>query len=285
MFIISVLGFMSHSRFKKVLINIRESNNSRSITHRIRYFQELNLILAIVLLDSSLSFIILSADGLTGRKYLNAHKFTADFMICNINITTLIVWFIVVLIFHPKPLENGTGPSMQQSPHNFLSAPKPLDGFSGTSVPVALTTQPSQSSSDYLYCTESMITVPVEYTENDNNTNMTYNINRVPQSGQSQNPPNTDGDELLSPSSTRSTATFVSHQLSGCRNSKEINIFSSPPHVSVNLINDQTRQEEMDWNESQITVITSDNKDNSNNRRPNSNDTMWLQQSLQGGDH
>ncbi|KAI9257219.1 hypothetical protein BDA99DRAFT_426545, partial [Phascolomyces articulosus] len=102
-FFIAVLGFISHFRFQKVLNNSRESNNARSITHKIRYFQELNLMLAIILIDSSLSFIILSADGLTGRKYLNAHKFTADFMICNINVASMIVWFIVVLIFHPKP--------------------------------------------------------------------------------------------------------------------------------------------------------------------------------------
>ncbi|KAI7860732.1 hypothetical protein BDC45DRAFT_562940 [Circinella umbellata] len=263
LFIISVLGFMSHSRFQKILINTRESNNSRSITHRIRYYQELNLILAIVLFESSLTFIILSADGLTGRKYLNAHKFTADLMICNINITTLIVWFIVILIFHPKPIENRTGTSMQQSPHNFLSASKPLDEISGTSVPTALITQQSQSSSDYIDYTESMITVPVEYIENDNNTNMTYNINSVSRSGQSQNPPSTDGDESLSPYSTQPHAIFASHQISECRNSKEISTFSPPPHVPLNLINDQTRQEETNWNESQITVITSDSKNNS----------------------
>ncbi|KAI9491812.1 hypothetical protein BDB00DRAFT_735160, partial [Zychaea mexicana] len=103
LFIIAILGFISHFRFQKVLNNSRESNNARSITHKIRYFQELNLMLAIILIDCALSFIILSADGLTGRKYLNAHKFTADFMICNINVTSMIVWFIVILIFHPKP--------------------------------------------------------------------------------------------------------------------------------------------------------------------------------------
>lgn len=83
LFFIAILGFISHFRFEKVLANSRESNNAQSITNKIRYFQELNLMLAIVVLDCAVSFIILSADGLTGRKYLNAHKFTADLLICN----------------------------------------------------------------------------------------------------------------------------------------------------------------------------------------------------------
>lgn len=81
--IVSILGVISHFRFQKLLSTSRDSSNARSITQKIRYFQELNLILSLVLLIDSLSFIILSADGLTGRKSLNAHKFSADFLICN----------------------------------------------------------------------------------------------------------------------------------------------------------------------------------------------------------
>ena len=204
-----------------------------------------------------------------------------------VNVATLIVWFIVVLIFHPKPLANGTGSSIQQPAHDFLSAAKPLDGYSSATAPMALMTQQSHASSDYLHCTESLITVPVQYTENDNNANMTYNNNSVSQRGQLQNSANTDGDQPLSPSSTRSTVTFVSHRNSGCRksdsNTKELDLSCPPPHLSIDLSNEHVQQEETDWNTSQITAMTNDSKSNSNNRCPNSNDSTWLQQSPRGG--
>ncbi|KAI7877152.1 hypothetical protein K492DRAFT_111938, partial [Lichtheimia hyalospora FSU 10163] len=101
--IVAILGVVSHVRFHKLLKNSRESNNARSITHKIRYFQELNLILTTVLFTDSISFIILSIDGLTSHKTLNMHKFSADFLICIINVSSVVAWFVVILIFHPKP--------------------------------------------------------------------------------------------------------------------------------------------------------------------------------------
>ncbi|ORZ02238.1 hypothetical protein BCR43DRAFT_430240, partial [Syncephalastrum racemosum] len=101
--IVALLGISSHFRFQKLLENTRESNNSRSIAHKIRYFQELNTILSLAVFLASVSFIILSVDGLTVRKMLNTHKFSADILICNINISTVLAWFLVILIFHPKP--------------------------------------------------------------------------------------------------------------------------------------------------------------------------------------
>ncbi|CDS03641.1 hypothetical protein LRAMOSA01043 [Lichtheimia ramosa] len=202
LFIVAMLGFVSHFRFRKLLENSRESTNAKSIMHKIRYFQELNLILTVVLMIDALSFIILSADGLTGRKYLNMHKFTADFMICNINVTSMIVWFIVVLILHPKPLTNqNVTPQIQQPGHDFLSSGKPGDGYTG--APSTIMTQPSQASSDYLNYTG-----PINY-------NTTF-----------QRPVGTE-DNHISHSSTPSTATLVSHHYSVRRN--------KDPHVAVSL--------------------------------------------------
>lgn len=81
--IVALLGISSHFRFQKLLASTRESNNSRSIAHKIRYFQELNFILSLVVFIASTSFILLSVDGLTARKMLNTHKFSADILICN----------------------------------------------------------------------------------------------------------------------------------------------------------------------------------------------------------
>ncbi|KAG1451923.1 hypothetical protein G6F56_007957 [Rhizopus delemar] len=102
LFIVGCLGVVSHFRFKKLLRNSRNTDNGRSITQKIRYFQEVNLVLSTVLFGHGTLLTILSCDGLTGRKYLNAHKFSADFFICNINMCAVITWFCMILIFHPK---------------------------------------------------------------------------------------------------------------------------------------------------------------------------------------
>lgn len=39
LFIVAMLGFVSHFRFRKLLENSRESTNAKSIMHKIRYFQ------------------------------------------------------------------------------------------------------------------------------------------------------------------------------------------------------------------------------------------------------
>lgn len=118
--LISMLGGISHFRFRKLLSNSQYRNDAQFITHKMKYFQDLNLLLSVALFIFSLCFIILSADGLTAKKTINMHKFAADFLICNsksynsfifvyrliikniVNITCIIVWVIVILIFHPK---------------------------------------------------------------------------------------------------------------------------------------------------------------------------------------
>ncbi|KAL0089629.1 hypothetical protein F4703DRAFT_1914941 [Phycomyces blakesleeanus] len=55
---------------------------------------------------------IVCVDGLTGKQMLNGNKLTADFLISNINVASIVVWVIVILIFHPAP-EN---PLLNNSP-------------------------------------------------------------------------------------------------------------------------------------------------------------------------
>ncbi|KAF1806914.1 hypothetical protein FB192DRAFT_1264332, partial [Mucor lusitanicus] len=106
MFLISLLGGVSHFRFKKLLSNSQHQNDAQFITHKMRYFQDLNLLLSVALFLFSTCFIILSADGLTNKKMINQRKFLADFFICNskyhLNILCIVIWVIVILIFHPK---------------------------------------------------------------------------------------------------------------------------------------------------------------------------------------
>lgn len=83
LFIIALLGVRSHYRFNKLLLTTKNSINSRFVSNKISYFQELNFVLTAALFFFSTSLIILCADGLTGRKALNVHKFSSDFLICN----------------------------------------------------------------------------------------------------------------------------------------------------------------------------------------------------------
>ncbi|KAI9347905.1 hypothetical protein BD770DRAFT_413511 [Pilaira anomala] len=100
--LISFLGGVSHFRFKKLLSNSQHQNDSQFITTRMKYFQDLNMLLSISLFIFSMSFIILSGDGLTVKKSINRSKFWADLFICNINILIIVIWTMVILILHPK---------------------------------------------------------------------------------------------------------------------------------------------------------------------------------------
>ncbi|KAI7902362.1 uncharacterized protein BX663DRAFT_435328, partial [Cokeromyces recurvatus] len=101
MLVISLLGGVSHFRFKKLLRNSKDQNDLQFITTKIQYFQDLNLILSVTLFIFSCCFIIISADGLTNMKTMNRNKFLSDLFICNINSLCIVIWIIVILIFHP----------------------------------------------------------------------------------------------------------------------------------------------------------------------------------------
>lgn len=83
MMVISLLGGVSHLRFQKLLKNNEQQHEGPFITNRLRYFQDLNLLLSVTLFIFSFCFILLSADGLTSLKTINQHKFSSDFIICN----------------------------------------------------------------------------------------------------------------------------------------------------------------------------------------------------------
>jgi hypothetical protein len=67
LFIIAILGIISHFRFKRLIYQTRDSTNGKSITNKISYFKDLNFLLTICLLIDGACFIILSADGLTSK--------------------------------------------------------------------------------------------------------------------------------------------------------------------------------------------------------------------------
>jgi hypothetical protein len=64
----------------------------------------------------------------------------------------MITWFLVMLIFHPKP-QGGASQCMPNPSNDFLSGGKQLEGYPGSPP---MMTQESQASSDYLQYTKSV---------------------------------------------------------------------------------------------------------------------------------
>ncbi|KAG1445419.1 hypothetical protein G6F56_009923 [Rhizopus delemar] len=102
LFIISMLGVVSHFRFRRLLIQLKAKKDTAFMTSRIQYYQDLNLVLSVSLFLFSTFLITLCADGLTETKRLNRNKFYSDFFICNVNVMMMSIWTIVILIFYPK---------------------------------------------------------------------------------------------------------------------------------------------------------------------------------------
>ncbi|KAI8069038.1 uncharacterized protein B0P05DRAFT_551300 [Gilbertella persicaria] len=149
LFIVACLGVVSHFRFKKLLSSSRNTANGRSISQKIRYFQEVNMILSTVLFGHGTLLTILSCDGLTNRKVLNIHKFSADFFICNINMCAVITWFCMILIFHPK---HNLSPEALNPDEGSDDSNQPLQsGISSTNTfaQTTMITHDSHTSSDF----------------------------------------------------------------------------------------------------------------------------------------
>ncbi|KAL9542690.1 hypothetical protein PS6_009664 [Mucor atramentarius] len=152
---IACLGVVSHFRFKKLLRNSRDTPNGRSITQKVLYFQEVNIVLSTVLCGHGTLLTILSCDGLTAPKYLNIHKFWADFFICNINMCAVITWLCMILIFHPK--HNNSAEAAPATDQIYTEDSNKIDNNSGISSTNTYGHAPtlvygsSQASSDYMY--------------------------------------------------------------------------------------------------------------------------------------
>lgn len=158
---------MSHFRFKKLLKHAKDTPNGRAISQKIRYFQEINVVLSTVLFGHGSLLTTLSIDGLTIRKTLNVHKFSADFFICNsksflsiilhsshmifiVNMCAVITWLCMILIFHPKHNQSNEGVPENAEEDTTKQLLNNHSGISSLHAPT-LTLGPSQASSEYMY--------------------------------------------------------------------------------------------------------------------------------------
>ncbi|KAI9254826.1 hypothetical protein BY458DRAFT_589350 [Sporodiniella umbellata] len=97
MLLISLLGIVSHRRFRSLFVSLHSMAQNR-----LRYYQQLNRSLSIALFLFAVSLLTLTLDGLTQQKYLNRHKFFADFFICQVNVLMSLIWILVILILYPS---------------------------------------------------------------------------------------------------------------------------------------------------------------------------------------
>ncbi|KAI9486638.1 MAG: hypothetical protein EXX96DRAFT_549827 [Benjaminiella poitrasii] len=158
LFVVGCLGVVSHFRFKKLLSNSRDTANGRSISHKIQYFQDINKVLSTVLFGHGSLLTVLSCDGLTNRKTLNAHKFSADFFICNINMCAVITWLCMILIFHPKHTsstdnvnENDRNPFTDDNNDKQIHNASGISSTNTYAHASTLVLGVSQASSEYTY--------------------------------------------------------------------------------------------------------------------------------------
>lgn len=96
--VVTAIGFMNEFRFKK-LIKSSLAGKRKDITDKLTYFRDMNLLLTISLLVFGSSMFILCADGFTEAKVINKNKFGADLLICNVNISCIFLWLVLVSIF------------------------------------------------------------------------------------------------------------------------------------------------------------------------------------------
>ncbi|KAI7894416.1 uncharacterized protein EV154DRAFT_498675 [Mucor mucedo] len=101
----SLLGIRSHFRFKRIIALSQRNNgaSNKTIVTRLAYFKDMNALVSLVLFFYAASFIILCADGLTTTKIINQNKFATDTIIANANICVILLWLLLISIFHPRP--------------------------------------------------------------------------------------------------------------------------------------------------------------------------------------
>ncbi|KAI7899400.1 uncharacterized protein BX663DRAFT_521615 [Cokeromyces recurvatus] len=101
----ALLGIRSHLRFKRMIALSQRSNSvsNKPVASRLGYFKDMNLQISIILFSYGSSFIILCSDGLTESKIINSNKFATDTIITNVNICTVLLWLLLIAIFHPRP--------------------------------------------------------------------------------------------------------------------------------------------------------------------------------------
>ncbi|KAF9405501.1 hypothetical protein BGZ94_003509, partial [Podila epigama] len=108
--LVSLLGIRTHFRFKTLLkvAMMTVTDATRGVAVKLEYFKDLNLILSGAVFGASVSLGIASADGLRPNPTIARNKFASDFLICNLNFFSFIVWVTLVLIFYPRRTAAGS---------------------------------------------------------------------------------------------------------------------------------------------------------------------------------
>ncbi|CAG8445630.1 3684_t:CDS:2 [Ambispora leptoticha] len=110
MIIIALLGLRSHHRFMKLLkVTKGAASAQQSVIRKLEYFKDMNRCLSAALAIGSTAMILLCVDALTETKWLNSHKFAADFLMTHVNYGLYLVFVLLMLIFYPtKNLASDT---------------------------------------------------------------------------------------------------------------------------------------------------------------------------------
>lgn len=185
-----------------------------------------------------------------------------------VNVTSVIVWFVVILIFHPKPQASSTTPNTMMPPasQEFLSTGKQqFDAYAASPILMAQNSQ----TSDFMHYSKSGGSVVVPML-------------------------NTNHSNYATTSAAHSTATLVA-PLSPNQQQQKREDYPMPSLKESALPNNNSNNNNNDGNGEQHELTTIDlgphpydqqqhqQQQHANIKRQKSDDSMWLHQSPRGG--
>ncbi|CAG8561982.1 14108_t:CDS:2 [Rhizophagus irregularis] len=107
--ILVLLGIRTHLKFLELIKLTSSYKNSANIIAKIRYFIDMNKLLTISLIVTTVSYYLLSIDLLTSAKIINNSKVASDLLAAHVNFASVIEWLALILIFYPRKGFVGTG--------------------------------------------------------------------------------------------------------------------------------------------------------------------------------
>ncbi|RGB36576.1 hypothetical protein C1646_813965 [Rhizophagus diaphanus] len=107
--ILVLLGIRTHLKFLELIKLTSSYKNSANIIAKLRYFIDMNKLLTISLIVTTVSYYLLSIDLLTSTKIINNSKVASDLLAAHINFASVIEWLALILIFYPRKGFVGTG--------------------------------------------------------------------------------------------------------------------------------------------------------------------------------
>ncbi|CAG8455709.1 8935_t:CDS:2 [Paraglomus occultum] len=99
---IILYGIRAHFKFSQFINESKGVLDGQLITSKLVYYRDMNTRFMTCIALGTISFFILSVDGLTPEKTLNSNKFISDLFANIANLAHTLDWIILILVFYPS---------------------------------------------------------------------------------------------------------------------------------------------------------------------------------------